>query len=351
MAPLARTFVTLSIAGLLASAACSASRSTQGPVVIGAKGGTVTSSDGAATLTIPPGALATDVSITINAAIGAPPGFLGQAYDIEPSGTQFKRPVAVAFQYQSAFGSPSTLEVGTVNEGGDWVALPLSVASTTNVQGSTMHLSYYGVLPSPSCTTNNDCESPFDCVAGTCAIPCRTTMDCPPPYACGSGQCGPLACAVDTDCSAIAGASASGYACVLPGVCANVSDQAAVTASEAAGVISCVPYDDGTPLTAGAGCPGEETPACDICQVLPCPVYDQYGETVHNCDGFCAYGYCWPLGTGCTCGTSGCNCSAEDAGAVDAGHDAGRDAGHDAGRDATSADASRDSGHEEAGRD
>jgi hypothetical protein len=66
---------------------------------IGAAGGTISSADGRMDLIIPPGALSTDVAITIQPITNECPGGLGAGYDFLPNGTKFSTPATLIFHY------------------------------------------------------------------------------------------------------------------------------------------------------------------------------------------------------------------------------------------------------------
>ena len=72
--------------------------------VIGSSGGTISMPGGNATLTVPPGALNSDVIISVSQGTGEnPSGILpGSIYDFEPSGTQFALPVTINIKYDPA---------------------------------------------------------------------------------------------------------------------------------------------------------------------------------------------------------------------------------------------------------
>src|SRR5438552_12405250 len=85
--------------------------------VIGASGGTASSSDGNVQVSIPAGAV--DGNVTITVAAIAPPaaGSFGNVYEIGPTGTQFKVPVAMTFKYGGvdlAGKSVALLRVATI---------------------------------------------------------------------------------------------------------------------------------------------------------------------------------------------------------------------------------------------
>lgn len=97
------------------------------PNVVGASGGTVAASNGAASLSIPPGALASEVKITVVAAAdpmndsrtGA-----GTPHEFGPDGTKFSQPVTLAMRYDKtkipAGGAQSELRVAQLTEAG-WI--------------------------------------------------------------------------------------------------------------------------------------------------------------------------------------------------------------------------------------
>ncbi len=66
---------------------------------IGAAGGTISSADGRMDLIIPPGALSSDVAITIQPITNECPGGLGAGYDFLPNGTKFSTPATLVFHY------------------------------------------------------------------------------------------------------------------------------------------------------------------------------------------------------------------------------------------------------------
>jgi hypothetical protein len=66
---------------------------------IGAAGGTISSADGRIDLIIPPGALSSDLAITIQPITNECPGGLGAGYDFLPNGTKFSTPATLIFHY------------------------------------------------------------------------------------------------------------------------------------------------------------------------------------------------------------------------------------------------------------
>ena len=66
---------------------------------IGQAGGTIVSNDGRVELIFPTGALTTNTNISIQPTTNLAPNGAGKAYQFEPSGIQFKKPVQIIFHY------------------------------------------------------------------------------------------------------------------------------------------------------------------------------------------------------------------------------------------------------------
>lgn len=115
---------------------------------ISSQGGTVTSSDGLATVNIPPGAIPIEslydddvITVTIIPTSDTPPaGFgtaIGTSYDFGPSGYEFSRPVTITMQYDPfkiPSGVPETHIRVAMEVNGQWVGLPDSIVDTINHQ-------------------------------------------------------------------------------------------------------------------------------------------------------------------------------------------------------------------------
>lgn len=118
-------------------------------VVIGPAGGAVKSPDGLFELVVPSGALVKTILFSVTPT-SAPPGNLGPAYDIGPTGTVFEKEVILRAYYAGfPLGSlpPDAITLGTVS-GGKWK--PISSAVDQAQQRLTAeidHLSIYGILP------------------------------------------------------------------------------------------------------------------------------------------------------------------------------------------------------------
>ena len=123
--------------------------------VIGPAGGTL--GIGPAAITIPPGALADDLTIPIRPVASPVAGATGQVFEIEPSGTQFTVPATVTLSYANVDlggSSPGVFAVGTV-VGAVWQALPGQILDVTaqTIPGTTTHLSPYALVAQGASTT------------------------------------------------------------------------------------------------------------------------------------------------------------------------------------------------------
>lgn len=99
---------------------------TAATATIGAAGGTLTSTDGVLTLTIPPGALAATASISIQPITNMAWGGTGQAYRLAPGGLTFTIPVTLAFQVDAGTldgSAPEFMKVATQGQDGLWYVL------------------------------------------------------------------------------------------------------------------------------------------------------------------------------------------------------------------------------------
>ena len=81
---------------------CGSSESVDLSGLIGPEGGTVTSSDGKASVSIPAGALAKKTSIVIRPVSDVPAGKIGPAYEFLPGDINFLIPVTVSISYNKA---------------------------------------------------------------------------------------------------------------------------------------------------------------------------------------------------------------------------------------------------------
>ena len=156
---------------------------TAGQASIGPSGGTVTSADGTATVTIPAGALAKTVTITVAPATGgvspASVTLVGQAFTFGPEGQQFSAPAKVTLTYDPAELPSGKTSSGIVIETApvgstSFTTLTTTVVDSTHVSAETSHFSNF--VPSfpivgPGCSTNADCSGSQICVSGVCTMP------------------------------------------------------------------------------------------------------------------------------------------------------------------------------------
>lgn len=94
---------------------------------IGPGGGSLGSSDGRLTVTVPAGALAANINFGIQPITATAPGALGSAYRLTPEGQNFAQPVTLTFKYSAAEGAASArdaLRVATQTAQGRWSLPP-----------------------------------------------------------------------------------------------------------------------------------------------------------------------------------------------------------------------------------
>lgn len=119
------------------------------PQIIGGAGGTARSGDGRLSMTLPAGAVASDLGITVQAMAAAPAGAVGTAFEIGPSGTQFLTPATVTLSYDVAsLGGRSEGEVTLATfVDGSWQELDSITRDLAQhtLSGQTMHLSIFGM--------------------------------------------------------------------------------------------------------------------------------------------------------------------------------------------------------------
>src|SRR3954462_881236 len=125
--------------------------------VIGVNGGTVTALGGAVTLTVPHGAVASNVQITVEPAANptaSPRLVAGTAIELGPSGQSFAAPVQLSIRYaptQLPGGASEQLLRINREAGGSWQPVIGSTADVTAkvVTASLTSFSIYSVLSSP----------------------------------------------------------------------------------------------------------------------------------------------------------------------------------------------------------
>jgi len=118
---------------------------------IGAAGGTLTSLDSTVTLSIPPGALAADTAIGIQAITNHAHGGKGSAYRFTPDGQTFQKPVALTFTYTDAdLEGTAAQALGAAYQSADgywhWLLHPTLDATAKTVTISTAHFTDYAYV-------------------------------------------------------------------------------------------------------------------------------------------------------------------------------------------------------------
>ena len=109
-----------------------------GPVTtksIGPAGGSITSPDGRITVNVPPDAVPSAVSFSVQPITNLAHGGVGSAYRLEPSGQKFATPIKVSFKYDTpdfkAYG-PETLAVAYQDPTGIWQAFQTANIDTAS---------------------------------------------------------------------------------------------------------------------------------------------------------------------------------------------------------------------------
>jgi hypothetical protein len=157
---------------------------------IGAAGGQARSADGELTLTFPPGALASEVRISIETRRDVPASFRGRIYELGPSGLQFASPVGA----EVTGLPPSTRRLALASfDSTPPVALDGStyVRTENRVVAELEHFSSYGVV---------EVDEPSPCAGLSCGDACSTTTSSGAAAACdATGACvpGPVDCSGD----------------------------------------------------------------------------------------------------------------------------------------------------------
>jgi hypothetical protein len=125
------------------------------PDAIGSTGGTVQAQDGSVTVQVPPGAVSSDITITVEPTpdpVDDPNTLPGTVYDFGPDGTTFAQPVALTLAY-SATAVPDDLPAGAVRIAklidAAWVPIAGEVTVDTiagTVTGEITSFSQYAVV-------------------------------------------------------------------------------------------------------------------------------------------------------------------------------------------------------------
>ncbi|MGZ8537177.1 MAG: hypothetical protein ACXWV9_02885 [Flavisolibacter sp.] len=115
---------------------------------IGKEGGSLFSSDKKLEIIIPPGALTSEKTISIQPVTNLAKAGIGKTYYMEPSGLQFLQPVELIFHYTDQNieeGSPQLLSISTQDKKGNWLRFENVKVDTVSktISGNTLHFSGY----------------------------------------------------------------------------------------------------------------------------------------------------------------------------------------------------------------
>lgn len=115
---------------------------------IGAEGGTLTSTDGKVTLTIPAGAVDKATPFSIEPITNTAPNGVGRAYRFAPDGMQFKTPLSLTYRYEDSEVMSEELLVGYQKPDGMWYSVPGRQVdkSKNQVTVPMKHFSDWGLL-------------------------------------------------------------------------------------------------------------------------------------------------------------------------------------------------------------
>jgi hypothetical protein len=222
---------------------------------IGADGGALAA--GGASVTVPEGALAEPVTLSVEEATDAPAGAFGTAYEFLPDGQQFATPITIGLTYDPAALPEGAVEARMVLAtvvGGAWQAVPGSVvdAEAHTVSAPTTHFSIYGIFLLPPCTTAADCADlpvveqcggQWACTTNLCTWECEV--------ACTDGEIGEACVPADA-----VGACSAGHRVCTKGAWVCEADEPAAEAcngldDDCDGVVD---EDCGGPCTADSDC-------------------------------------------------------------------------------------------------
>ena len=118
---------------------------------IGKEGGSFTSSDGKVKLTIPEGAVSKKTTFSIQPVTNLMPNGNGKAYHLEPSGTQFKKPIELVFHYdpeESEDSAQFLMAIAMQDDKGQWYGLNKFTLDTVakTISGNINHFSTWATF-------------------------------------------------------------------------------------------------------------------------------------------------------------------------------------------------------------
>ena len=153
---------------------------------VGASGGTLATSSGSASVSVPAGALPGNVALTVSvkAASSAPnPNIIGSAvYDFGPNGTVFTQPVNVAVKLVSSVPSGQKAVLAYLDSSNTWQALANSTVKNGVVSAPVTHFTQFAVILisstgagcSKQADPNGYCDAGQVCTNDACAAPGTT---------------------------------------------------------------------------------------------------------------------------------------------------------------------------------
>jgi hypothetical protein len=112
---------------------------------IGKEGGSITSSDGKMRLIVPEGAVSKKTTFSIQPTTNLMPNGNGKAYQMEPAGINFQKPLQIILQYidaETKGNSPGLLSIAMQDEKGQWLA-PNKVTTDTVAKTLTAEIQHF----------------------------------------------------------------------------------------------------------------------------------------------------------------------------------------------------------------
>ncbi|WP_176064551.1 hypothetical protein [Anaeromyxobacter diazotrophicus] len=148
-------------------------------LVIDATGGTVASTDGVLTLTVPAGALTGPVNVTVDAITNTAPGGVGTAYRLGPAGTTFASPLTLVFKPDLTAHALADLVLETQESQGYWIR-PGNVTRDATAGTLTVAATGFGDWAVATGSTARDLVGNFSVqstVDGTYAVSGQSTLN------------------------------------------------------------------------------------------------------------------------------------------------------------------------------
>ena len=153
--------------------------------VIGPEGGTVSSRDGRVRVTLPPGALDGEETVSLRE-LGVRDWSVGMTYALEPSGRALALPARVELRAESAPGHRGPASLVRVTRDGLPAPMAGSWSEGTRSFGAISTLENLG-LAQPACAEPIECADGFRCEDGACKacpanVSCRANPALPGPH-------------------------------------------------------------------------------------------------------------------------------------------------------------------------